>query len=139
MTTPLPGMGETVTKDAPGVARNGGALAGMGAPITGGSPLVGSPLVGSPLVDIPLISITEKAAVKARDLLSDRAVTNGMLRVFVVGGGCSGHQYGMAVAESADDSMARTFGDGVVTDKPLDEVVLDYLVENARKRKRIAK
>ena len=34
------------------------------------------------------------------------------------------------------DRIARAFGDGIVSDKPLDEVVLDYLVENARKRKR---
>lgn len=29
----------------------------------------------------------------------------------------------------------RSFGDGVISQKPLDEVVLDYLVESARKRK----
>lgn len=34
---------------------------------------------------------------------------------------------------------ARRLGDGVVSQKPLDEVVLDFLVENARKRKRRAK
>jgi len=34
---------------------------------------------------------------------------------------------------------ARVFGQGVVTEKPLDEVVLDYLVENARRRKRQAR
>jgi hypothetical protein len=32
--------------------------------------------------------------------------------------------------------LARVFGDRVISEKPLDEVVLDYLVENARKRKR---
>jgi hypothetical protein len=37
------------------------------------------------------------------------------------------------------DRIARAFGDGIVSEKPLDEVVLDYLVENARKRKRTAK
>lgn len=31
---------------------------------------------------------------------------------------------------------SRSFGEGVVSQKPLDEVVLEYLVENARKRKR---
>jgi hypothetical protein len=30
---------------------------------------------------------------------------------------------------------ARAFGDGIVSHKPLDEVILNYLVENARKRK----
>jgi len=41
-----------------------------------------------------------------------------------------------ASAESSKDRIARAFGDGVVSQKPLDEVVLDYLVESARKRKR---
>jgi len=30
---------------------------------------------------------------------------------------------------------ARPFGEGIVSAKPLDEVILDYLVENARKRR----
>ena len=30
----------------------------------------------------------------------------------------------------------RPFGQGIVSEKPLDEVVLEYLVDNARKRKR---
>ncbi len=108
MTAPLPGMGETVTKDSAGAPASGGAITGMGAPIT-----AGSPLAASPLVDTPLISITDKAATKARELLNDREVTNGMLRVFVVGGGCSGHQYGMAVAESADDTDTVVEQEGV--------------------------
>jgi hypothetical protein len=41
------------------------------------------------------------------------------------------------VAEAASDERTdRAFGEGVVSQKPLDEVVLEYLVENARKRKR---
>ncbi len=31
--------------------------------------------------------------------------------------------------------VARPFGEGIVSEKPLDEVILRYLVENARKRK----
>jgi hypothetical protein len=31
---------------------------------------------------------------------------------------------------------SRPFGEGIVSEKPLDEVILNYLVENARKRKR---
>ncbi|MCH7599222.1 MAG: hypothetical protein IH973_05645 [Myxococcales bacterium] len=38
--------------------------------------------------------------------------------------------------ESAKEQLTRAFGDGVVSQKPLDEVVLDFLVDNARKRKR---
>jgi len=33
------------------------------------------------------------------------------------------------------DEAGRPFGDSVVSAKPLDEVILDYLVENARKRR----
>ena len=33
-------------------------------------------------------------------------------------------------------ALSRVFGERVVSEKPLDEVVLDYLVENARRRKR---
>lgn len=32
--------------------------------------------------------------------------------------------------------LSRVFGERVISEKPLDEVVLDYLVENARKRRR---
>jgi len=41
--------------------------------------------------------------------------------------------------ESTKERIARVFGDGVVTQKPLDEVVLEFLVDNARKRKRSSK
>jgi hypothetical protein len=43
---------------------------------------------------------------------------------------------GPTAAESPKEQLARAFGDSVVSQKPLDEVVLDYLVENARKRRR---
>ncbi len=38
--------------------------------------------------------------------------------------------------EAPGSGLSRVFGERVVSEKPLDEVVLDYLVENARKRKR---
>ena len=41
--------------------------------------------------------------------------------------------------ESTQERISRAFGKGVVSNKPLDEVVLDFLVENARKRKRASK
>ncbi len=37
---------------------------------------------------------------------------------------------------ATNSGLSRSFGEGVVSEKPLDEVVLDYLVENARKRRR---
>ena len=50
-----------------------------------------------------LVNITDKAAEKAKALLEARELTDGALRVFVAGGGCSGYQYGMALARSAED------------------------------------
>ena len=49
---------------------------------------------------VSIVSITDKAAEKARALLKDRGVEDASLRVFVVGGGCSGYQYGMSFAEN---------------------------------------
>ena len=49
------------------------------------------------------ITITDKAAEKARTILSERGIENGALRVFVVGGGCSGYQYGMAIARAKEE------------------------------------
>ncbi len=45
-----------------------------------------------------LVTITDRAADKARELLVEKELPEGALRVFVVGGGCSGYQYGMALA-----------------------------------------
>ncbi|HYM15968.1 MAG TPA: iron-sulfur cluster assembly accessory protein [Dehalococcoidia bacterium] len=50
-----------------------------------------------------IVTITDKAAEKAAALLKDRGVENGALRVFVVGGGCSGYQYGMAIAQGTEE------------------------------------
>lgn len=50
-----------------------------------------------------MINITEKAAIKARSILEEKGVPEGGLRVFVVGGGCSGYQYGMALAREAEE------------------------------------
>jgi len=38
-------------------------------------------------------------------------------------------------ATEAPGAANRSFGESVVTDKPLDEVILNYLVESARKRR----
>jgi hypothetical protein len=41
-----------------------------------------------------------------------------------------------ASAAEPEAPPGRSFGEGIVSEKPLDEVILNYLVENARKRKR---
>ncbi len=65
-----------------------------------------------------VVSITDKAAEKAIALLKDRGVENGALRVFVVGGGCSGYQYGMAIAQGReeDDVVIERAGVTVLVD-----------------------
>ncbi len=50
-----------------------------------------------------LIEVTDLAAEKAAAMLKDKGLEDGALRVFVVSGGCSGYQYGMALATEAEE------------------------------------
>ena len=50
-----------------------------------------------------MLDVTDLAAEKAKSLLVEKGFADGALRVFVVGGGCSGYQYGMALATEAED------------------------------------
>lgn len=65
-----------------------------------------------------MITITERAAEKAKGLLEERGAKDGALRVFVVGGGCSGFQYGMAIAQAPepDDVVIEESGVRLVVD-----------------------
>ena len=49
-----------------------------------------------------VLDVTDLAAEKAKTLLKEKGFDDGALRVFVVGGGCSGHQYGMALAADVE-------------------------------------
>jgi len=49
------------------------------------------------------VTITDKAAEKALAILKEKGAENAALRVFVVGGGCSGYQYGMAISHERED------------------------------------
>ncbi len=60
-----------------------------------------------------IISVTERAAEKARNILAERGVENGALRVFVVGGGCSGYQYGMAIARNREEDDIAVEAEGL--------------------------
>ena len=66
----------------------------------------------------PTVTMTDAAAARTLALLSQKNMPNGALRVFVVGGGCSGWQYGMSLAESAeeDDLVFEHAGARVVVD-----------------------
>ncbi len=50
-----------------------------------------------------IVTITDKAAEKAIAILKDKGSETAALRVFVVGGGCSGYQYGMAIAQDREE------------------------------------
>ena len=51
-----------------------------------------------------MLTMTDKAAEKAKALFEEKGVAGEAgLRVFVVGGGCSGYQYGMALGREFDD------------------------------------
>lgn len=50
-----------------------------------------------------MVNITEKAAEKVKGILAEKGAPQGALRVFVAGGGCSGYQYGMAIAQEAEE------------------------------------
>lgn len=69
-------------------------------------------------VAAPLVTISDKAAEKAKSLLVSRDLPEGALRVFVAGGGCSGYQYGMALARSVedDDVVLEQLGVRIVVD-----------------------
>jgi iron-sulfur cluster assembly protein len=81
----------------------------------------------------PLVTISEKAADKAKSLLESRNLPDGALRVFVAGGGCSGYQYGMALARSVedDDLVLDQLGVRIVIDPEsaqyLDGAEIDYV------------
>ena len=81
-----------------------------------------------------LVTITEAAVEKAKALLEARDLPEGALRVFVAGG-CSGYQYGMALARSteADDLVLERGGVRIVVDPEsaqyLDGAEIDYVDE----------
>ena len=60
-----------------------------------------------------MISITEAATANVKKLLKEKEVEGGALRVFVAGGGCSGYQYGMALAQEAEEDDFVIERDGI--------------------------
>ena len=78
------------------------------------------------------VTVTDAAATKAKTLLEQRGMPEGALRVFVVGGGCSGYQYGMALAAAPEegDLVIERSGVKVLVDedsaKLLDGAEVDY-------------
>src|SRR5438270_5050 len=61
----------------------------------------------------PAVNLTEKAAGEIKSLFESQGVNNAALRVFVSGGGCSGLQYGMAIAEEMEEGDVEFSQHGV--------------------------
>lgn len=80
-----------------------------------------------------MLTITERAAAKAKEIMERKGLTEGALRVFVVGGGCSGYQYGMALAREPeeDDLVVEHAGVRIVVDPDsamfLEGAEIDYV------------
>ena len=60
-----------------------------------------------------MLTITDKATVKAKEVMKEKGLDQGALRLFVVGGGCSGYQYGMALARETEEDDLVVEHDGV--------------------------
>lgn len=54
-----------------------------------------------------MITVSDSAASKAKAVLEQRGKPSGALRIFVAGGGCSGPQFGMALADAPDSDDAE--------------------------------
>ncbi|MFN9375057.1 MAG: HesB/IscA family protein [Planctomycetaceae bacterium] len=79
------------------------------------------------------ITLTEKAAKEVQRVMSDKQLANMVLRIGVVGGGCSGFQYSLGFDEASDpqkDVIEEHHGVKVAVDKKselfLDGTVLDF-------------
>ena len=81
-----------------------------------------------------MLTMSAKASEKAKELFREKGMeAEGALRVFVVGGGCSGYQYGMALAREfeEDDLVIEHSGVKVVVDPDsaplLEGAEIDYV------------
>ena len=72
------------------------------------------------------IHLTERAVLKAKELISGEGNPDLHLRVFVTGGGCSGFQYGFSFDEEHQDDDTEVVKDGVTV--VIDGMSYQYLV-----------
>lgn len=60
--------------------------------------------MSTPATNLPAaITLSERAATEIKNLFESQGAANAALRVFVAGGGCSGLQYGMAIADEVEE------------------------------------
>ncbi len=79
----------------------------------------------APAIASGIITVTEAAAGKIRELLTEEGKSESGLRVFVQGGGCSGFQYGLMIEEGSGvgDQLFESNGVRLF----LDPVSISYL------------
>jgi iron-sulfur cluster assembly accessory protein len=85
-----------------------------------------------------MINVSDTAADKAKAVLEQRGRPEGALRIFVAGGGCSGPQFGMALADTteSDDTEFQFGGVRFLVDSEsapfLDGAEVDYVEDVIR-------
>jgi iron-sulfur cluster insertion protein len=79
----------------------------------------------APVLTESIITVTEAAAGKIRELLTEEGKAESGLRVFVQGGGCSGFQYGLMIEESGGVGDRQFQSNGV--NLFVDPVSISYL------------
>lgn len=83
-----------------------------------------------------MVKITELAARKIKEVLKEQNKEKALLRLYLVGTGCSGPNFGMALEETKteDDILDEEYGVSVVIDKKLstylEGAIVDYVETN---------
>ena len=54
------------------------------------------------VIEQSFITVTDKAAERAKAILTKGGIADAALRVFVASGGCSGYQFGMTIARNRE-------------------------------------
>lgn len=67
----------------------------------------------SPTLEGPALSLSELAVEKVKETMSKQGISEGGLRVSVVGGGCSGFQYSLGLDANVRDDDIVVEQDGV--------------------------
>ena len=85
-----------------------------------------------------VLTVSDTAAEKAKQALEQRGQPDAVLRLFVAGAGCSGPQFGMALADAAeaDDTELQFGGVRFLVDRDsapyLEGVEVDYVEDVIR-------
>ena len=83
-----------------------------------------------------MVKITQLAAQKIKEVLKEQNKENALLRLYLVGTGCSGPSFGMALEEikTEDDIIDEEYGVSVVIDiklsNYLEGATVDYVETN---------